>query len=99
MRHVALDSGRPSTWTSGLGIARIVRAIAADTGEVFPASIGLQGEYGIEGVCLSVPVAIGADGARGIEECDLTAEQQAGLQAGAGFVRAAAESIGGVRWR
>ena len=63
VRHVELDSGRSSTWTSGLGIARLVRAIAADSGELFPVSIQLEGEYGIEGVCLSVPAAIGAGGA------------------------------------
>jgi malate dehydrogenase len=29
VRHVALDSGRSSTWTSGLGVARMVAACAA----------------------------------------------------------------------
>ena len=27
-RHVALDSGRSSTWTSGLGLSRMVAALA-----------------------------------------------------------------------
>jgi malate dehydrogenase len=48
-RHVALDSGRSSTWTSGLGVARLIDAIAADRREHFPASVVLEGEYGIEG--------------------------------------------------
>lgn len=30
VRHVALDSGRSSTWTSGLGIARMVAALDGD---------------------------------------------------------------------
>jgi malate/lactate dehydrogenase len=42
----------------------MIRAIASDSGEPFPASILLRGEYGIEGVCLSVPVSVGAAGAR-----------------------------------
>ena len=50
VRHVGLDSGRSSTWTSGRGLARLIRAIAQDTGELFPVSIMLQGEYGIDGV-------------------------------------------------
>ena len=32
VRHVALDSGRSSTWTSGLGVARMVAAIAGGGG-------------------------------------------------------------------
>jgi malate/lactate dehydrogenase len=37
-------------WTSGLGITRMIRAIATDSGELFPGSILLRGEYGIEGI-------------------------------------------------
>ena len=33
--HVALDSGRSSTWTSGLGLARMVAALDGD-GELWP---------------------------------------------------------------
>jgi malate/lactate dehydrogenase len=98
VRHVGLDSGRSSTWTSGMGIARLVGAIAGDTGELFPASIQLEGEYGIEGVSLSVPVSVGARGAQRIHEWELTAEQRSALQAGAELVRAAAASIGDVTW-
>jgi malate dehydrogenase len=98
VRHVGLDSGRSSTWTSGLGIARLIRAIAADSGELFPVSIRLEGEYGIDGVCLSVPASIGAGGAQRIHEWELTAAQHAALREAAAVVRAAAESIGGVTW-
>ena len=38
VRHVALDSGRSSTWTSGLGIARMVAAVAGGD-ELWTASV------------------------------------------------------------
>jgi malate dehydrogenase len=50
-RHVALDSGRSSTWTSGLGVARMVAALDG-AGELWPASVVLDGEYGIDGVAV-----------------------------------------------
>ena len=94
IRHVALDSGRSSTWTSGLGVARMVGAIdRSGPDAVWPASVMLAGEYDIEGVSLSVPVSLGPGGAERIHEWELTGEQHEALQAGAAFVRAAAEGI------
>ena len=94
VRHVALDSGRSSTWTSGLGVARMVRAIAAgDGGELWPASVTLAGEYGLHQVSLSVPVSLGHGGAERIHEWELTDEQADQLAAAAEFVRDAAAGI------
>jgi malate dehydrogenase len=96
VRHVALDSGRSSTWTSGLGVARMVAAVMGDGGgALWPASVVLAGEYRLEGVSLSVPVSLGRGGAEQIHEFELTPEQRWALGAGADFVRAAADSIGG----
>ena len=74
VRHVALDSGRSSTWTSGLGVARMVAALDGD-GELWPASVVLDGEYGIEGVAVTVPVTIGRGGAEQIHEWELAARR------------------------
>jgi malate/lactate dehydrogenase len=95
VRHVALDSGRSSTWTSGHGIARMVAALLAPPApDPWPASVVLAGEYGIEGVALSVPVTLGDGGATQVHEWELTSEQTAGLRTGADVVRAAVASIG-----
>ncbi|MDP9256872.1 MAG: malate dehydrogenase [Actinomycetota bacterium] len=91
-RHVALDSGRSSTWTSGLGVARMIAALGGD-GELWPVSIVLDGEYGIDGVAVTVPATIGRGGARGIHEWELSADELAALHASAEFVRAAAAGI------
>ncbi|MEZ5123082.1 MAG: hypothetical protein R2736_16140 [Solirubrobacterales bacterium] len=62
VRHVALDSGRSSTWTSGRGVSRMVAALAHGDPEPWPASVVLDGEYGVAGVALSVPVTLGPGG-------------------------------------
>ena len=92
VRHVALDSGRSSTWTSGLGVARMVSAIAHGNARPWTASLVLDGEYGISGVSLSVPVSLGPGGVAEIHEWELSAEQAAGFRKAADYVRDAAAS-------
>jgi malate/lactate dehydrogenase len=93
VRHVALDSGRTSTWTSGLGVARMVASIAYGTGEIWPASVVLAGEYGIDGVSLSVPVSLGRRGAAEIHEWEITQEEYTALHVAATRVREATSAI------
>ena len=93
-RHVALDSGRSSTWTSGLGVARMVAALDGG-GELWPASLVLEGEYGIHGVAVGVPVTLGRGGAERIHEWELSADELAALHSSAAFVRAAVNSVVG----
>ncbi len=95
VRHVALDSGRSSTWTSGLGIARMVGAcLSADGDELWPASVVLHGEYGLSDVSVSVPVRLGGGGARGVCEWTLSGEELEALHGAAAFVRAAVDELG-----
>ena len=93
VRHVALDSGRSSTWTSGLGVARMITALGG-AGELWPASLVLDGEYGISGVAVTVPVTLGHGGAEQIQEWDIADEELEALHASAEFVRAAVARIG-----
>jgi len=93
VRHVALDSGRSSTWTTGLGAARMVAAIVRGGDGLWPASLVLCGEYGIDGVAVSVPVTLGPGGAEAIHEWRLTAEQLAALHSAADLVRGIAAGI------
>jgi malate dehydrogenase len=88
VRHVALDSGRSSTWTSGLGVARMVSALGGE-GELWPASLVLDGEYGIEGVAVTVPVTLGRGGAAQIHEWELEPAELEALHASAELVRSA----------
>jgi len=93
VRHVALDSGRSSTWTTGVGVARMVAAIVRGDDGVWPASVALEGEYGIDGVAVGVPVTLGPGGAETIHEWELTEAQLEALHAAAELVRGLAAGI------
>jgi malate dehydrogenase len=84
-RHVALDSRRSSTWTSGAGVARMVAALRA--GGEWVASVRLEGEYGIEGVSVGVPVTLGPGGAEAVHEWELAPDELAGLRRAAEAIR------------
>jgi malate/lactate dehydrogenase len=79
-RHVALDSGRSSTWTSGAGLARMLAALAAEDGEPWVGSVLLDGEYGLSGVALGVPVMLGRAGVKRVVEWDLDSAELAALR-------------------
>ena len=86
-RHVALDPRRSSTWTTGAGVASMI--VALQTGAPWVASVRLEGEYGIEGVSLGVPVTLGPGGAEEIHEWDLAPSELAGLRWAAETIAAA----------
>jgi malate/lactate dehydrogenase len=91
--HVALDSGRSSTWTSGHGLARMVDALVQGDDAPWPASVVLRGEYGLDGVAVSVPVSLGPGGVRAVHEWPLADEERAALQEVAGEIAAAAAGL------
>ncbi|HEX5622495.1 MAG TPA: hypothetical protein VFX51_28985 [Solirubrobacteraceae bacterium] len=94
IRHVALDSTRSSTWTSGHMLARMVAALIEPRSDaLWAASVVLEGEYGIDGVALTVPVTLGDGGVAQIHEWPLTDAEAAGLQAGAAVVRDALTAV------
>lgn len=93
VRHVALDSGRSSTWTSGRGVSRMVAALAHGDAEPWPASVLLDGEYGVENVALSVPVTLGPGGVHAIHEWPLTGDEAAGMRRAAELVAGAAGEL------
>jgi malate/lactate dehydrogenase len=75
-------------------VCRMVRAVTGNgAGELWPASMVLDGEYGIRGLAIGVPVTLGNGGVQEIHEWELTAEQTAALLSAAALVRSAAEAI------
>ena len=94
VRHVALDSARSSTWTSGHGVARMVAALSGAGAELWPASVVLAGEYGIDGAALTVPVTLDRGGVQEVHEWELSVAEQSAMVAAAASVRAAADSLG-----
>jgi malate dehydrogenase len=76
-RHVALDSRRSSTWTTGAGVAQLICGLR-NGGETV-ASVRLNGEYGIGNVSLGVPVTLGPGGMQAIHEWELEQDELAAL--------------------
>ncbi len=92
-RYEELQSGRTAGWTSAIGLAAIARAVLQDTGEVFPCSVVLEGEYGHRGMSMSVPVRLGREGVREILEWELAPDEQAGLKITAESLEGAARIV------
>jgi len=80
-RHVALDSKRSSTWSSGAGLARMLEAMRREDDEQWVASVLLAGEYGLDGVATGVPVTLRRSGLKAIQEWDLSEEELSALRA------------------
>lgn len=93
VRHVALDSGRTSTWSSGIGGALMVESITHSLAEPFPASMIQSGEYGPRGMSLSVPVYLTPQGVTGVEVLELSAEENAALEGAAEKIAELARTI------
>jgi malate dehydrogenase len=58
-------------WGPATGVAHTVEAILRDTGEVLPASIPLDGEYGHDDTGMGVPVRLSSNGVEEVIEWDL----------------------------
>jgi malate dehydrogenase len=68
-------------------VAQMVDAIMLDRKQVLPCAVRLEGEYGIRGLFVGVPVKLGAGGAEEIIELELTADEKGELTRSAESVR------------
>jgi len=84
-------------YAPGASVVAMVDAILLDKKRVLPCSVLLQGEYGIEGLFVGVPVKLGGGGVEQIVELRLTDEEQAALGRSAGAVRELVETMAGMR--
>src|SRR5260370_971615 len=65
----------------------MVDAILKDKKKILPCAVYLDGEYGIKGLFVGVPVKLGAKGVEEIIQIKLTAEENTALQKSAGSVK------------
>ena len=75
-------------------ILAMVDAILRDKKKILPCAAFLEGEYGVEGLYLGVPVKLGRSGIEEIVRVRLTPEEQAALDRSAASVRELTEKIG-----
>jgi malate dehydrogenase len=77
-----------SAWYApGAAVAEMVDALVLDQKRVLPCTACLDGEYGIDGLYMGVPVKLGAGGVEEIVELDLTDGERAELETSADAVR------------
>ncbi len=78
----------------GRSVARMAKAIVDDTKEVLAASAYLEGEYGLSGLCIGVPVKLGRGGIEKIYEVKLSDKERDWFNKGADALREAIATLG-----
>ena len=79
--------GTSAWYAPGAAAAQMVDAIMLDEKRVLPCTALLEGEYGIDGLYMGVPVKLGAGGVEEIVELDLSEQERAWLEESADAVR------------
>ena len=79
--------GTSAWYAPGAAAAQMVDAVCLDEKRVLPCTAYLEGEYGIGGLYMGVPVKLGRDGVEEIVELDLTDGERAELEQSAAAVR------------
>jgi len=72
----------------------MVEAILKDKKKILPCAVYLEGEYGIKGLFVGVPVKLGSKGVEEIIQIKLTPEENAALQKSAGSVKELVSVLG-----
>jgi malate dehydrogenase len=79
--------GTSAWYAPGAAVAQMVDSILLDQKRVLPCTALLEGEYGIDGLYMGVPVKLGSAGVEEIVELELTDDEQSALAASAESVR------------
>jgi len=79
--------GTSAWYAPGAAAAQMVDAVMLDERRVLPCTAYLEGEYGIDGLYMGVPVKLGAGGIEEILELELGDEEREALNASAEAVR------------
>lgn len=82
-----LNPGRTAGWTSAESLGDLVAGMASGDGRILPCSTPLEGEYGMAGVSLGVPVRLGEGGVEEIVRLDLAPEEERALEHSSSMVR------------
>jgi len=79
--------GTSAWYAPGAAAAQMVDAICLDEKRVLPCTAYLEGEYGVDGLYMGVPVKLGAGGVEEIVKLRLTADEKKAFRASAAAVR------------
>ncbi len=71
--------GTSAWYAPGAAVSGLVQAIACDQKKIFPCSTLLEGEYGLNDLCIGVPVVLGRNGIEKIVDIELSEAEKAKL--------------------
>jgi malate dehydrogenase len=91
---VALLKTGSAYYAPAAAVVQMIDAIFHDRKKILPCAAYLEGEYGINGLFVGVPVKLGAHGIEEVVQIKLTPEEQAALQKSAAAVKELVEIIG-----
>lgn len=81
-------------YTPGLAAVEMAEAVLTDSKRVMPCAAYLEGEFGVSGYFLGVPVVIGEKGVERILEFELTSDEKEALQLSVQAVQKQMEATG-----
>jgi malate dehydrogenase len=91
---VALLKTGSAFYAPSAAVVQMIDAIFNDRKKILPCAAYLEGEYGIDGLFVGVPVKLGARGIEEIVQIKLTPEEQAALEKSAAAVKELVGIIG-----
>jgi len=91
---VALLGTGSAYYAPAASVMEMVEAILKDKKKILPCCVYLEGEYGIRGLCVGVPVKLGASGVEQIIEIQLTPGEASALNRSAASVKELVEILG-----
>jgi malate dehydrogenase len=91
---VSVRDSSPSYLALAESVVRMVSAIALDKRSIMPASVVLEGEYGLSDIAIGVPCVIGANGLQSVIEIPLRDDEQEMFQSAADEIRENINKLG-----
>jgi len=86
--------GTSAWYAPGAAVAQMVDAVLLDQKRILPCTAYLEGEYGVDGLYMGVPVKLGAGGIEEIVQIELTDEEQTAFRESATAVREVVDILG-----
>jgi malate dehydrogenase len=84
---IKLEKDTSAFYAPASSLVQMIEAILKDRKMVLPVATYLQGEYGIKGIFMGVPVVLGSKGVERIIELKLTKEEKKQVEVSAGRIR------------
>ena len=86
--------GTSAYYAPAAAVVEMAESVLLDKKKILPCAARLEGEYGVKGIFMGVPIKLGANGIEQIIELDLTADERAMLDKSVEHVKRLMDEIG-----